>query len=186
MKEDLPSNGPHTTQVSPSDEEIPKTASARVTRWKIALIGFDYELKHTRGEQIPPCRCFEQNGFDEHKSNNDRVCFAVNNIYFAQRNLVTQAVIKTELGINRLFLDLMTRIKSGNLKQYSEPGRGFEQKKDALFMHNGIIFSGVVPSIPTKLQHLVLAKSHETHPGKNATEASVRMIAWWPGLTQDV
>ena len=24
------------------------------------------------------------------------------------------------------------------------------------------------------------------HPGKNATEASVRMIAWWPGITQDV
>ena len=31
-----------------------------------------------------------------------------------------------------------------------------------------------------------LAKAHETHPGKNATEASVRMIAWWPGITQDV
>ena len=25
------------------DEEIPKTASARITRWAIALIGFDYE-----------------------------------------------------------------------------------------------------------------------------------------------
>ena len=31
-----------------------------------------------------------------------------------------------------------------------------------------------------------MAKAHETYPGKNATEASVRMIAWWPGITQDV
>ena len=31
-----------------------------------------------------------------------------------------------------------------------------------------------------------MAEAHETHPGKNATEASVRMIAWWPGITQDV
>ena len=27
------------------DEEIPKTASARITRWAIALMGFDFELK---------------------------------------------------------------------------------------------------------------------------------------------
>ena len=32
----------------------------------------------------------------------------------------------------------------------------------------------------------ILAKAHETHPEKNATEASVRMIAWWPGITQQV
>ena len=30
------------------------------------------------------------------------------------------------------------------------------------------------------------AKAHETHPGKNATGASVRTISWWPGITQDV
>ena len=37
---------------------------------------------------------------------------------------------------------------------------------------------------PPKLRHLVLAKGHETHPGKNATEALVRMIAYWPGIAQ--
>ena len=35
------------------DEEIPKTASARITRWAIALMGFDFESKYTPGEQIP-------------------------------------------------------------------------------------------------------------------------------------
>ena len=33
--------------------EILKTASARITRWAIALMGFDFELKYTPGEQIP-------------------------------------------------------------------------------------------------------------------------------------
>ena len=47
-----------------------------------------------------------------------------------------------------------------------------------------IIFRGV-PFIPPKL-HLVLAKAHETHPGKNATEASLRLITWSPGITQGV
>ena len=149
-------------------------------------MGFDYELKYTPGEQIPHADALSRMDFDEDESDNDRVCFAINNIYFAQSDLVTQAEIKTELGTNRLFQDIMKRIKSGNWKQCSEAEKGFEQQKYALTLHNGIIFRGVFPFIPPKLRHLVLAKAHETHPRKNATEVSVRMIAWWPGITQDV
>ena len=124
--------------------------------------------------------------FDKDEPDNDRVCFAFNNIYFAQNDLLTQAEIKTELGTNRLFQDIIKRIKSGKWKQCSEAGKGFEQLKDALTLHDGIRFRCVVPFIPHKLRHLVLAKAHETHPGKNGTEASVRTIAWCPGITQDV
>ena len=105
------------------------------------------------------------------------MCFAINNIYFAQSDLVSQTEIKTELGTKRLFLDIMKRIKSGTRKQCSEAKKGFEQQKDALTKHNGIISKGVVPFIPPKLRHSVFAEAHETHPGKNSTEPSVRMIA---------
>ena len=40
--------------------------------------------------------------------------------------------------------------------------------------------------LPPKLLHLILGKAHETLPGKNVIKASVRMIAWWPGITHDV
>ena len=167
------------------DEEIPKTASARITRWAIVLMGFDYELKYTPGEQIPHADALSRMDFDEDESDTDRVCFAINNIYLAHSELVTQAEIKIELGTNRLFQDIMKRIKSGNWKQCSEAEKGFEEQKDALTLHNGIIFRCVVPFIPPKLRDLVLAKAHEKHSGKNATEASVGMIAWWPGITHD-
>ena len=147
---------------------------------------FDYELKYTPGEQIPHGDALSRMDFDEDKSDNDRVCFAINNICFAPSDLVTQAEIKSELETNRLFQDIMKRIKSSNWKQSSEAEKGFEQQKDALTLHNGIVFRGVVLFIPHKLRHLVLAKALETHPGKHSTEASVRMIAWWPGITQDV
>ena len=149
-------------------------------------MGFDYEVRYTPKEQIPHADALSRMIFDEDESDNYRVCFAINNIYFAHSDLGTQAEKKTEIGTNRLFQDIMKRIKSGNWKQCSEAEKGFEQQKDALTLHNGIIFRGVVAFIPTKLRHLVLAKAHETHPGKNATEASVRMIAWWPGIIQDV
>ena len=85
------------------DEEIQKRASARITRWAIAVMGFDYELKYTPVVQIPHADAFSRMDFDKDESDNDRVCFAINNIYFAQSDLVTQAEIRTEQGTNRLF-----------------------------------------------------------------------------------
>ena len=41
-------------------------------------------------------------GFDEDESESDRVCYAINNIYLALSDLVTQAEIETEFGTNRL------------------------------------------------------------------------------------
>ena len=35
------------------DEEIPKTASARTTKWTRALMGFDFELKYKPGDRSP-------------------------------------------------------------------------------------------------------------------------------------
>ena len=167
------------------NEEIPKTASARITRWAVALMGFDFELKYTPGEQIPHADALSRLDFDD-DDDNDRVCSAIDNIYLVQSDLVTQSHIKTDLGSNRLFQDVVKRIKSGTSKQCSEAEKGFEQPKDALTILNGIIFRGVVPFIPPKLRPMVMAKAHETQPGKNATETVVRMMAWWPGISQDV
>ena len=166
------------------DEEIPKTASARITRWAIVLMGFEFELKYTPGEQIPHADALSRLDFDD-DDDNDRVCFFLDNMYFVQSDLVTQSDVKIELGPNRLFQDVIKRKKSGIWKQCSEAEKGFEQHKDDLTIHNGIIFR-VVPFIPPKLSPMVMAKAHETHPGKNATETAVRMMAWWPGISQDV
>ena len=106
------------------DEEIPKTASARITRWAIALMGFDFEMKYRPGEQIPHADALSRLDFDD-DDDNDGVCFALDNIYFVQFDLVTKSEIKTELGLNQLFQDVIKRIKSGIWKQCSEAEKGF-------------------------------------------------------------
>ena len=151
-------------------------------------MGFDFELKYTTGEQIPHADALSKLDFDDDDDNN-RVCFNLDisrYIYFVQSDLLTQSDFKIELGLNRLFQDVMKRIKSGIWKQCSEAEKGLEQQKDALTTHNEIIFRGVVPFNPPKLRPMVMAKAHETHPGKNTTETAVRMMAWWPGISQYV
>ena len=160
-----------------TDEEISKKASARITRWAIALMGHDFELKYTPGEQIPHADSLSRLEFDGDDIS-DRVRFALDNIYFVQSDLVTQSDIKTELGLNRLFQVVIKLIKSGIWKQCSEAEKGFEQQKDALTNHIGIILRGVLPFIPPVLRPMIMAKGHEIHAGKNATKTAVRMMAW--------
>ena len=60
------------------DKEIPITASARITRWAISLMGFDFGLKYTPGEQISHVDALSRLGFDD--NDNDWVCFDLDNI----------------------------------------------------------------------------------------------------------
>ena len=102
-------------------------------------MGFDHELKYTPREQITHADTLSRTDFGEDESD-DRVCFDIKNIYSAQSDLVTQVEIKTQLGTNRFFQDIMKPIKSGSCKQCSEAEKGFEQHEDALTIHNGINF----------------------------------------------
>ena len=71
------------------EEEILRTESARITRWATAPMVFDFELMYTPGEAIPHADAFSRMNFDDDESDNDRVCFAINSIHFAQCDLAT-------------------------------------------------------------------------------------------------
>ena len=148
------------------DEEIPKAASDIITRWATSLMVFDHELKYTPGEQIPHADAFSRMEFDEDESDKDRVCFTINNIYFAQSDLATQAEIKTELGTNKIVQNIMKQIKSGNSKQCSEAEKGFEQQKRSLTMHNEIIFRRVVSFIHPNYDTWFRQKRMKHIPGR--------------------
>ena len=53
------------------DKEIHKTAAARIRRRALALMGFEYELTHTPGEQIPHAGALSRMDFVEHELDND-------------------------------------------------------------------------------------------------------------------
>ena len=53
------------------DDEIPRRASARSTKWAIALMGFDYELKYKPGKQIRHADALSKMSFDEEESDNN-------------------------------------------------------------------------------------------------------------------
>ena len=59
------------------DEEIPKTASARITEWAITLMGFDFELKYTPREQIPHANALSKLHFDDDDDNDSALLLTI-------------------------------------------------------------------------------------------------------------
>ena len=98
--------------------KIPKTASARITRRAKVLMVIDFKLKHTPREEIPHADALSRPDFDDDDDNNS-VCFALDNIYFLQSDLLTQSDIRTEAESIRLFQNVIERKKSaiGNSAQ---------------------------------------------------------------------
>ena len=97
---------------------------------------FRLSVEYTTGEQTPIADALSRTDFDVEESNNDRVCFAINTNYFARSDLMTQAQLKTEPGINKFFHNRPKRIISRNWKQCSEAEKRFDQKKDALTIYD--------------------------------------------------
>ena len=80
-------------------------------------IGLWLVLKYIPEKQKTHAVAFSRMEFADDESNNVRVCFAIINFYIAQSDLVTQAKMKSDLGLNRnrIVQDKMKkRSKSGN------------------------------------------------------------------------
>ena len=60
-------------------------------------------LAHTPGELIAHTDASSRIDFDFDKFDSDRVCFAINNNYFARSELFKPAEIETERVINKIF-----------------------------------------------------------------------------------
>ena len=129
----------------------------------------------------PPRYALSRPDFDG-DDDNDRVCFALDNIYIVQSDMVTQSDIRTEWGSNRLFQNVIKIIKSGYCKQCSDAER-FRTTEGRLRypQPSNISGSNVFHSIQTK----TCGDGQISIPVKNSTNRSP-IDSWWPGFLRYV
>ena len=75
--------------------------------------------------------------------------------------------------------------KTSNWKKIENRKKRFEQKNALTTQWNRL--QALFPLFhPILVEYFLLQEAHDPHHVEKATEASARIIGWWPGLTQDV
>ena len=163
--------------------ELPKVQSARLSRWAITLMGFDFEIGYKPGTEIPHADALSRLRFKQREMTpEDVVCYMETNVVdifvdpvipFDELQRATQA--------EKLAVDIMKRIKNENWAKLSKAERKFASDKEGLCVRDGVIYRFSRPYIPASLRREVVRRAHATHGGVRSTYENVNAASWWPG-----
>ena len=117
--------------------QIPKVASARIARWAIKLMAYNYVIAYRAGREITHADGLFRLSFDDTE--------------FVATTLVTPASETPVIDVDRLKGELMScslsrsirqRIIDGNWKKLTEQEKAFEKYKDGLTIQDDLIYVG--------------------------------------------
>jgi hypothetical protein len=168
--------------------ELPKVTSARILRWAIQLMGFDYEIQYVKGSTIPhadalsrlECQGGDDKGSVRRESSEDFV-------HWLGTDVVDFDVIRSDSQSDSVLSSVMHRVSSGRWSNCSQAERAFKSVRQRLSIEDGILYNGDVMVPPDSLRNAFIGSVHDdVHCGVSATRSRLRLEAWWPGYCGDV
>ncbi|PAA93146.1 hypothetical protein BOX15_Mlig023152g1 [Macrostomum lignano] len=168
-----------------SRRQLPKVANARLLRWAIELMAFDYDIVYTKGESIPQVDALSRLDF-EGDSDTELTERPESIIHWTGEAVIPWQELKSETQRDRLLLDVMKRVAVNRWSNCSPAERPFKAIRHALTTDDGVLCYGDRPVIPAVLLQGVLGIVHDTHQGSGSTRARLQNSAWWPGYCSDV
>ena len=165
-------------------KEIPKHTSARLQRWAIDLMGFDFEIKHSKGKSIPQVDSMSRLKFSD--SSNEEGFEETSHFVHWENNDISLTTIKEETERDQFLKRIMNRVTTNKWYNCSVKEKPYKTVRQVLTIEEGILFKGTVPVIPECLRKSVVKSAHSTHCGIVATKRLIQLEAWWPGFSLDV
>ena len=164
------------------NKELPKTVSARITRWAISLMSFDYEIKFKEGSSISYADAMRTLNFDKvhdechlfdySSSNLDEFC-----VDFAEHKLIPFEELRCECEREELAMRIIRRVIDGDWKAGTQVKSIFKKISGFITVENGLLYNGTRPHIPPRMRNIVIEQSH----GVQATKNMVNLMSWCPG-----
>ena len=140
------------------NKAIPKTASARVCRWAIKLMAFDFDLQHHPGTQISHADALSR--LSQTKITREDVVANINistsSAFFAP--VLDVDTVKSATSCDPLAQDVISRVVSGRWVNLSQAEQPFAKVCANLTVENGMLYFKSSPFIPLKIRPLVLQK----------------------------
>ena len=162
--------------------------SARVQRWAIRLLPYDFKLNYIPGE-TNPADVFSRKPVPQNfgKSSGYEL-EAEKQLNYAVAHAVPKAVTLSEI-LDACEEDEQIKLLRTALQtnKWHNPNlKPFLQIKEELCLKAGIVLRNERILIPHKLRHRILSLGHEAHLGVKKTKALLRTKVWWPGIGADV
>ena len=162
--------------------------SARIDRWYLRLLQYNYELNHIPGSSNPADALSRNPITSNAHLPSGYELEAEQNI----NNIIAHAVPKS-LSLSQI-LDasekseeikkVITCISYGHWERYPEL-KPYKYVASELTHKGGILLKSNTIVIPQQLRKTVLDIVHSTHQGINKTKSLLRSKVWWPGINQD-
>jgi len=162
---------------------ISTRTSARISRWALELMPFDFDIKHESGKLLPHVDMlsrFSENesetvfGIDEKKSDIPYIENSISN--------EIKAFAEEDEEYNRI----KKSIKTNGWSKFNQTDRKFYRFRFKLTIEDELIYYGTKLYIPQPFQTIVLQQAHETHPGRQNMENNVHQEFWWSRMNDDI
>lgn len=166
-----------------SSRALSTVAAARIQRWAIALMGYDYSIEYKRSAEIPvadalsrlPSKSADSEQFD---------------ISSVQESLLELPVNKQQLRRqskeDREMRKLFCQVKFGWTPAGCRELPGYSNFKEEIVTENGLLYRGIRLVIPKDGRSAILRMLHDGHMGSEKMKSIARQCAWWPGIDSDI
>ena len=167
-----------------------KHTSARIDRWKLRLMPYDYSLVYRPGRDA-------ENPADFLSRHPDKTCkeecnYAEEFVAYVCNNAVPKAMTLEEIKEGyKEDDDMQVLIKVIENNKWHEMCNdnayaGLKKVKDEISVYNGFVIRGYRIVIPVTLQHKAVDLAHIGHQGIVKTKGLLREKVWFPGIDKMV
>lgn len=171
------------------NKSIPKGISARICRWAIILMQYDFDIMYVPGNNIAHVDALTRLKFSDinHNKKEDADTELILNVAQFVPSVIDIQSLKQELLTDWSSKKIYNRIISGNWGKCNNFEIPFKQRKDKFTIENGIIYYGTRIYVPHKLRKKVFQVCHnENHSGIQTSINRIKISAWWPGMDRDI
>ena len=118
---------------NPSNQ-IPKVVSARLARWAITLMAYDYDVQYTPGQDIGHADAMSRLRFKDDEDDLVAVAMAT-----FEKPVIDAEKLRKEMQSDELTKRMMNRIRTGNWKNCTKMEKHFMNVSNALPVQNDLI-----------------------------------------------
>ena len=170
------------------ERRIPDMSTARVTRWAIFLMNYDFDIEYRPTKQHGNCDMLSRLPVEVKHSKEIDECAEIFAVSLEEAYLNAK-LIAAETKKDVLLSKVLSYTLDGwpdQLSSQNEEMLAFWNRRFQLATEHGCITWGCRVIVPTKLREAVLNMLHATHIGMTGMKQLARSYVWWPNLNSQI